>query len=500
MASKRVFVLVLENDLEKRISHLLSTISTDTDEIQIQIATTADDALLLLQTSSFTLILLGLPFNGVIGDGLNLLVQLRQLNPRVPIVVLVNQDTIGLGLQALEFGAYAYFSSQHLSESDLQRIIRNAAVQESVLQASPPLSEQDTVLLNSFPACIAVLDERGVVTAVNAGWQELARRSSDPLIQGTDANVSFPQLCQEVERSDIAIALQRVLDGVRAEQAFEFSWMQENQLTWWKVYITAMRWPYGGAILSIQEVTDVVSSQIRLSAYEAEISELKHGVVSLVHELRTPLTAIRLYLNLLKHADTPKTNQYLAILHQETVHLEQYVDDLLTLSHLEQMEEPLFKILDFMTLVEQVVVEQSPVAEAKGLFLNLRAAQEQFLVRGQSRLLNRIVTNLVGNAIRYTIRGGIHVSVARDAAMSRIVLKVEDSGIGIAQEVLPHIFEPFFRSPRAQNLIQRGSGLGLDIVKRILTLHGGTIEVSSDLNNGSVFWVFLPAYPDSVRG
>lgn len=500
MASKNVFMLVLENDSEQRISQLLSKISIDLDDIQIQVATNAEAGLTLLQKTSVTLILLGLPFSGTVGDGLNLLVRLRQLKPDVPIVVLVNQEAMGLGLQALEFGAFAYYFEQHLSGSVLRRLINKTVNQHANLQAASRLSEPDVILFNSLPACVAVLDEVGLVTAVNPEWQQLSRTSTEPLIIGTRPGSNFNQLCQQIERPEIMAAVQKVLDGQQVGQGIEFSWREGVRLVWWKLYVTALRWPHGGAIVTVQDVTDGVADQIRLSACEVEISELKNNVISLVHELRTPLTAIRLYLNLLKTADDSKKAHYLTILDQETVHLEQYVDDLLTLAHLEQTDEPLFKPVNFGDLVEQVVVEQRPVATAKGLTLALDKTQDALFVQGQSRLLSRIITNLVANAVRYTITGGVDVSVSLDEMTNRIVLRVADSGIGIAPEVLPHIFEPFFRSPRAQNLIQRGSGLGLDIVKRILTLHGGNIEVTSEINNGSVFIIFLPAYQEPIEG
>lgn len=499
MASKNIFMLVLENDSEQRISQLLSKISLDLDDIQIQVATSAEAGLSLLQEASVTLILLGLPFSGTVGDGLNLLIKLRQLKPGVPVVVLVNQEAMGLGLQALEFGAFAYYSDQHFSGNMLRRLFDKAVEQQTTLQDAARLSDQDAILFNSLPACVAVLDETGLVTAVNPEWQQLSQKTTDPLINGTQVGVNLYQLCQQIGQPEVLTLVQKVLDGGQVSQGIEFSWKEGLRLVWWKLYVAALRWPYGGAVLSIQDVTDAVTNQIRLSAYEVEVSELKNNVVSLVHELRTPLTAIRLYLKLLNNVDDAKKTQYLAVLNQEAVHLEQYVEDLLTLAQLEQIEEPLFKPVNFGDLVEQVIIEQIHVAAAKGLTLTFDKIQEPLFIEGQSRLLSRIITNLVANAVRYTISGGINVSLGRDESANQIVFKVADSGIGIAPEVLPHIFEPFFRSPRAQNLIQRGSGLGLDIVKRILVLHSGTIEVTSELNKGSVFYISLPAYQESAK-
>jgi signal transduction histidine kinase len=98
----------------------------------------------------------------------------------------------------------------------------------------------------------------------------------------------------------------------------------------------------------------------------------------------------------------------------------------------------------------------------------------------------------VANGLRYTLIGGVKITLDRSAAAGQIILTVADTGMGIAPEVLPFIFEPFFRSARAQNISPKGTGLGLSIVKRIVTLHEGTIEVFSELNKGTTFRVVFP--------
>ena len=116
------------------------------------------------------------------------------------------------------------------------------------------------------------------------------------------------------------------------------------------------------------------------------------------------------------------------------------------------------------------------------------------LVLGSGEDLARALGNLVENAIKYTREGGtIRITASRED--QRLVVGVEDNGMGISQEDLPRIFERFYRSDRSRSREMGGTGLGLSIVKHIVQAHGGTVEVSSRLGAGSKFTVSLPAAP-----
>ena len=260
-----------------------------------------------------------------------------------------------------------------------------------------------------------------------------------------------------------------------------------------------MRWPKGQSIVSIQEITDQITHQIQLENYEAELLELKTNFSSLVHDLRSPLTSFKLYLDLLQKAKTGKKEKYLTIMHQEIMHMNKLVDDLLALSRLEIPDVHSLALVDIMSLVQEVVVVEQPIANDKGLTLRfLFPNEEPVWVWGQSRQLLRVVTNLVSNALRYTAVGTVTIQLKLEPEQNRVELTVSDTGIGIAPEVLPFIFEPFFRSPRAQAVTPKGTGLGLAIVKRIIALHNGSIDGFSELNQGTSFRIFLPLVRDTA--
>lgn len=219
---------------------------------------------------------------------------------------------------------------------------------------------------------------------------------------------------------------------------------------------------------------------------------MKNNFSALVHDLRSPLTSLRLYLDLLVKGNMARREQYVAVMMQEALHMEQLVDDMLTLTRIEEIEDFQFTPVNLTDLVEQVVLVEQPVAEGRSLTLVFSNPQQAVWVMGQSRQLIRVVTNLVANGLRYTAAGGVQIILAQDNAARHVTLTVMDTGIGIAPEVLPFIFEPFFRSARAQNVSPKGTGLGLSIVKRIVTLHNGSIEVRSELNQGTTFQIILP--------
>ncbi|MCB9423021.1 MAG: response regulator [Ardenticatenaceae bacterium] len=495
MIPDEILVLVLETDEDVggHITQLLSNIATDVDPIQISWVQSAEAAMEQLQQLPFTAVLIGLPLTQTIGDGLNLLRQMRQTRPDVPIVALVEAETMGLGLQAIEFGAHAYFPRHQLTPPMLRRIIDRAAARKAVWQEAQAEGSLNRVVFDSLPANVAVLDGEGKITAVNQDWLHLTTTTDDPFITQAKPGVNLPRLCRQTNYHAIAQGIEDVLTGRKIKFTLEYPAQEEERIVWYLICVTALRWPQGGAVFTCQEITETVAQQIQISTYETEIADLRSQFVATVHELRTPLTSINLYLDLIGRANPQKQQHYLSIVRQETNRMVQNVNDILVLSRLEEKgSEQQFMPVDFGGLVQYVVMLQQPVAEAKGLALSLTLGDGPFEMNGRARQLTRLITNLIANAIRYTEAGSVHVELVRDDAANQMRLTVSDSGIGIAPEMLPHIFEPFFRTPRAQQVSDVGTGLGLSIVQKVVHFHNGSIHVSSEMGKGSVFQVWLP--------
>lgn len=205
------------------------------------------------------------------------------------------------------------------------------------------------------------------------------------------------------------------------------------------------------------------------------------------HELRTPITNMKTRLYLLRRRPE-LLEEHLKILDDVTERMRHLVEDLLDISRMEHGLIPLRREeINIQTLIQSVFTLQKPEAERKNIDLRCDLMETPVNAPADRERIIQVVTNLVTNAINYTPAGGrVVVSVRQRDNWAEI--EVEDNGIGIAPENLPHIFQPFYR---VVSVIE-GSGLGLSIAKEIVELHGGTLQARSELNQGSVFTITLP--------
>jgi signal transduction histidine kinase len=226
-----------------------------------------------------------------------------------------------------------------------------------------------------------------------------------------------------------------------------------------------------------------------------ELDRLKDEFVSLVsHELRTPLTSIRGYIELLLEDLGPSETgrrRYLEVVDRNSQRLLELVSDLLFLAQVEAGKlaierEP----MDLGLVVEECVEASAPAADSKGIALTAHVARVPKL-DGDSARLAQMLDNLVSNALKFTPKGG-RVDVRLIADGSSALLEVEDTGVGIPEGEQGRLFERFFRSSTATANAIPGTGLGLTITKTIVERHGGSIEVESTENAGTVVRVRLP--------
>lgn len=232
--------------------------------------------------------------------------------------------------------------------------------------------------------------------------------------------------------------------------------------------------------LSLYETTDLRRLERVRTDFVANVS----------HELRTPLTTIRAMAETLQDEpdDHDLTDRYLAKIIAEVDRLSLIANDLLILSAAES--NPVRKQGSNISEVFRSVVQQlSPKAEEKGLTLEFSGPPNLFIEANPAQL-SQVAINLVDNAINYTTEGTVSVVVQPEG--DQVVIAVRDSGMGIASEHLPRIFERFYRVDKGRGRATGGTGLGLSIVKHIVEAHGGQVNVQSSLNEGSTFVVRLP--------
>ncbi len=219
-----------------------------------------------------------------------------------------------------------------------------------------------------------------------------------------------------------------------------------------------------------------------------ELDRLKSKFVSNVsHELRTPISNLKLYVALLQRGKPERRAQYETMLRVSVERLGQLVEDILNLSRIEiaHQKKHVLEPTDLNGVASQVVSLHQPQAEAAGIRLVYEPDPTLPLMAGDFNQLSQLVTNLVANALNYTRDGQILVSTSYVQDDNTIRLVIEDTGIGIMAEDLPHLFDRFYRGNHRQKNDIPGTGLGLAIVREIVDIHEGSITVSSEIDKGT---------------
>jgi len=220
------------------------------------------------------------------------------------------------------------------------------------------------------------------------------------------------------------------------------------------------------------------------------------------HELRTPITALRMSNELLSESagDDPETRaEFLESSRQQLERLDWLAQNLLELSKLDSGLVLLdLRPDDLRAAVESSVEQARASAARRGLTLELKLPRNPVRIRHDPQRIGQVVTNLVGNALKFTPRGG-SVRVELEATTEGAQITVSDTGVGIDASELPRIFDRFYRGTLANEARGSGSGLGLAIVKSIVDLHAGRIAVDSRLGVGTTFTVSLPKDPRAVE-
>ena len=222
------------------------------------------------------------------------------------------------------------------------------------------------------------------------------------------------------------------------------------------------------------------------------------------HELRTPIAALRTFNELLVEgaADDPTArSEFLETSRAQLERLDWLAQNLLELSKLDSGLVLLdLRREDLRSSVEQAVDQAAATARRRGVELTMDRPEDAIQIRHDPVRIGQVVTNLVGNAIKFTPRGGqVEVEVRGEPGGDASII-VSDTGIGIDPDELPRIFDSFFRGSRANEARGSGSGLGLSIVRSIVEMHGGTVAVESRLGAGSTFRVSLPNQPRAPSG
>jgi PAS domain S-box-containing protein len=328
---------------------------------------------------------------------------------------------------------------------------------------------------------VIVTDADGCVTKLNRAAQEIfgseqeskgrhvGEVARDPLIAVAVAEALHSQ--RPVAGEGAASVLPLAVDG--SERAFR---LRTTPMRDGEKHLL-------GAVTLLEDITHL-----------REIDRLKSEFIATAsHELRTPLTSVQMSVYLLLEGAvgelTDKQHELLAACRQDCERLDKLMRDLLDLSKIEAGESrPQLALVLARDLISTIAEELRPQVEAKGLELRVELAVDLPPVKADRAQVERVISNLVSNAIRYTKHGEIKISAERHGG--HIAVSVCDTGSGIPSEYLPHIFDKFVQVPGARGA--SGAGLGLAISKSLVEAHGGQMCVQSETGRGTTFTFTLP--------
>ncbi|WP_394152375.1 ATP-binding protein [Loktanella salsilacus] len=287
------------------------------------------------------------------------------------------------------------------------------------------------------------------------------------------------------------VTLEAIETAMRTGQAVQTRWLGRDGArdTTWAVHVI----PDGRRI--------VLTFEDRTAA--EEVSQFRRDFVANVsHELRTPLTALQGFIETLRGAarnDAAARERFLGIMERESARMTQLVDDLLSLSRVEEGERQRpVQAIALGALVAATLADLEPVIAAAAVKVTLNDATGGATVLGDANQLRQVFGNLIENAVKYGGTGGT-LTVTLDAPAQHnalhakgIAVHVQDRGPGIAQHHIPRLTERFYRVDTHRSRALGGTGLGLAIVKHIINRHRGRLVIESALGQGTTFTVILP--------
>jgi signal transduction histidine kinase len=405
--------------------------------------------------------------------------------------------------RAAELESLRQASLQHSSTLDLRRVL--AAILENALK-----------LTGAFTSSIFLYDE-GRLNFGMAIWADGIKRQGYDKPKSGDLTsrvaesgqmIAVPDLRRskfsEGSESQGAILGLPLINQGRVLGVMNLSWIasphefDENELRVLRLLADQAAIALANAYL-YTEAQERAAELAQSLAQREELVRLKNEFIQNVsHELRTPLAIARGYTDLLDKEEFGSLNDAqrdaVNILSRRINMLIKLVDDLVTILEAEALEIKLEEV-NLAELVERVIKDFGPVAANKQLRLitNIQWDNEAKppMVRGTSSHLNRLLDNLVGNAIKFTPAGGT-ITIVLHREGSLVALEVSDEGIGIPAEKIERIFERFYQVDGSTKRRFGGTGLGLALVKEIAEAHNGHVSVQSEVGKGSTFTVILP--------
>jgi PAS domain S-box-containing protein len=337
---------------------------------------------------------------------------------------------------------------------------------------------------------IFMLDREGLVTSWNAGAQRITGYAADEVL-GRSFERFFPP--EEVAAGAPAQELRRASLNRRAEDR---AWRVRKDGTrfWADITVTALH-DEQGVMRGYAKVVRDLSERKRMELLEEQGRHLTEFLAMLAHELRNPLAPIRNALGIMALTSDlpPQINWSREVIERQTGQLTRLVDDLLDVSRITRGKLRLQGApVDLRSAIDRAVESSRPLIDARRHRLSLDLPAQPLIVHGDMTRIVQVVLNVLNNAAKYTPEGGrIDLSAGIEGADA--VIRVKDNGVGIPEHLIANIFDLFAQGERTLDRAEGGLGIGLTLARRIVALHGGSIDANSEgAGKGSEFIVRLP--------
>lgn len=336
-------------------------------------------------------------------------------------------------------------------------------------------------ILKSISNGILAIDIEGNILLINDEAKKMINCPKEVMVEGR--NISF------AIRNDLILKQIMMFMGSKVNEKTIIN-MEDGRFLRIKldpVYLQNNKSIVIGSIVNIEDISERVRAENMRKDFVANVS----------HELKTPLTSISGFAETLKlneNIDKETRNRFLTIIDGEANRLRRLIEDILTLSFIENDKKEEKEAINLYSVYRRVEDMLMISARTKNISLNCDA-DETIKIAANADYVKQIILNLVDNAIKYTPENG-NVNVKIFADKDDAVIKVSDTGMGIPKEDQARIFERFYRVDKARSREIGGTGLGLAITKHIAMNLGGTISVESELEKGSTFTVRIPIKRD----
>lgn len=336
---------------------------------------------------------------------------------------------------------------------------------------------------------IICIDEEQRITLFNEGAEQIFGWTSDEIL-GKPLEVLLPERMREIHRAHIARFRDAPESARKMGQRQEISGLRKNGGEFpAEAAIAKVR--MGEAVVFSVVLRDITEQMELRRRLQRAVSARDDTVGVVAHDLRNPVSAVKMLTSaLLRRGEEEQlsgvTTAQLQLIRDAALQMDRLIQDLLDVTRVETGTFAMdFQSVATTTLLENAISTLRPLVEEAGIALNVHVPAALPAVHADPERIGQVLSNLIGNSIKFTPSGG-SITVTAASVGPEVHVSVSDTGLGIAREQLPHVFDRFWQSSQS-SIRSRGAGLGLPIARGIVQAHSGRLWVESEAGRGATF-------------